>query len=143
MQRKKGGFESGAGADPSPFRDLRALLGLPDSPGIPPGANGSDSDASDSAIETHPPNVRPQERKPGPARAVVRKERRGQAGKEVTVISKLEIGPQHREKWLREMKAAFGCGGFVDGPNLVLQGDLRPRAHAWLLSNGVRKVTVG
>jgi translation initiation factor 1 len=78
-----------------------------------------------------------------PARAVVRMERKGRGGKEVTVIDKLELKPPELEAWCRDLKAALGCGGAVDGELIVLQGDLRTRVPAVLTQKGVAKVTVG
>lgn len=79
----------------------------------------------------------------GPARAVVRMERKGRAGKEATIIEKLELKPAELETWCRALKVALGCGGAVDGDSIVLQGDLRKRVEAVLIARGVRKVTVG
>jgi len=73
-------------------------------------------------------------------RAVVRMERSGRGGKEVTVIEQLELSSNDREKWLKELKATLGCGGVIEGENLVLQGDHRKRLPAILGERGVRKV---
>ena len=79
----------------------------------------------------------------GPARAVVRMERKGRGGKEVTVVDKLGLRPAELETWCRDLKHALGCGGAVDGELIVLQGDLRSRLPAVLTARGVAKVTVG
>jgi translation initiation factor 1 len=79
----------------------------------------------------------------GPARAVVRMERKGRSGKEVTLVEQLGLRPREREAWLKELKGALGCGGAVEGETLVLQGDQRKRLAALLAARGVRKVTVG
>jgi translation initiation factor 1 len=79
----------------------------------------------------------------GPARAVVRMERVGRGGKEVTVIAQLELSLKEREKWLKALKGALGCGGTLEGDDLVLQGDHRDRVPALLEKKGVRKVIVG
>ena len=79
----------------------------------------------------------------GPARAVVRMERSGRGGKEVTVIEHLGLPPMEREKWVKALKGSLGCGGLVEGENLVLQGDHRKRVPALLTARGVRKVTIG
>jgi len=79
----------------------------------------------------------------GPARAVVRLERAGRRGKEVTVIEQLELSLREREKWLTALKGALGCGGTLEGDDLVLQGDHRQRAAKWLEAKGVKKVIVG
>jgi len=109
----------------SPFARLEALRGsLPAGPAQP---------ASPA------PDARPR----GPARAVVRMERKGRGGKEVTVVDKLGLGPAALEAWCRDLKQALGCGGSVDGETIVLQGDLRTRIPAILTARGVAKVTVG
>jgi len=78
----------------------------------------------------------------GPARAVVRLERKQRRGKEVTVVEKLGLAPAALETWCRELKQAMGCGGSVEDGAIVLQGDLRQRLPAVLTAKGVGKVTV-
>jgi translation initiation factor 1 len=78
----------------------------------------------------------------GPARAVVRLERKGRRGKDVTVVEKLALREAELEVWCRDLKQALGCGGAVDGDAIVLQGDLRPRLPAILTAKGVAKITV-
>ena len=80
--------------------------------------------------------------KKGPARAVVRLERTGRSGKEVTIVSHLELSLVERESWLKALKTGLGCGGQVEDDMLVLQGDQRERLAALLEKRGVRKVTV-
>jgi translation initiation factor 1 len=75
-------------------------------------------------------------------RAVVRIERSGRGGKEVTVVEHLAIAPADRERWLKGLKGALGCGGLVEGDALVLQGDHRGRLPDLLRSRGVKRVTV-
>jgi translation initiation factor 1 len=79
----------------------------------------------------------------GPARAVVRIERKGRGGKEATLVEKLGLSPSALDAWLDEAKRSLGCGGSVEGGALVLQGDQRERVARWLEKRGVRKVTVG
>ena len=79
----------------------------------------------------------------GPARAVVRMERKGRGGKEVTVVEQLGLREAELETWLKALKNGLGCGGTVEGETLVLQGDQRERLPALLTARGVRKVTVG
>ena len=75
-------------------------------------------------------------------RAVVRLERSGRGGKDVTVVEHLGLRPADREPWLKALKAALGCGGTVEDDALVLQGDQRKRLPALLTARGVRKITV-
>ena len=74
------------------------------------------------------------------ARAVVRMERSGRGGKEVTVIEQLDLAAAERDEWLKALKALLGCGGVVEGDNIVLQGDHRKRLPKILADRGVRKV---
>lgn len=80
--------------------------------------------------------------KPGPARAVVRYERKGRGGKEATLVEHLGLAPAELEAWCKALKSGLGCGGHVDGDAIVLQGDLRRRLEPVLLARGVRKVTI-
>lgn len=81
--------------------------------------------------------------KRGPARAVVRLERKHRGGKEVTVVEKLGLSKLELEHWCSDLKRALGCGGAVEDDTIVLQGDLRTRLPDLLTSKGVAKVTVG
>jgi translation initiation factor 1 len=78
----------------------------------------------------------------GPARAVVRMERKGRGGKEVTVVEQLGLPAKELEGWLKALKSSLGCGGVVEEDTLVLQGDQRERLPALLEKRGVRRVTV-
>lgn len=91
-----------------------------------------------------PAPAAPPGRATGPSipRAVVRLERTGRGGKEVTVIEHLGVPPVERERWLKALKGALGCGGVVEGESLVLQGDHRARLPKILTARGVKKVTV-
>jgi translation initiation factor 1 len=113
----------------APFAGLAGKLGLPSAP------------ASDKAPAAGSPALAAAE-KPGPARAVVRLEKKGRRGKAVTVVEKLGLAPRDLDAWLGELKRALGCGGAVEGDALVLQGDARERVAALLEARGVRKVTV-
>jgi translation initiation factor 1 len=107
----------------SPFASLEALRGK-----LPAGEK---------------PAAAPAPEPKGPARAVVRMERKQRGGKEVTVVEKLGLPPKDLERWCRELKQALGCGGSVEGDSIMLQGDLRQRLPVVLTARGVAKVTVG
>lgn len=110
----------------NPFAALRDKLGVP----------ASEPTAAPAAPEPAPPEKR------GPARAVVRIERKGRGGKEATVVEKLELPPKELEVWLKDLKKSLGTGGVIEGDTLVLQGDQRERLRELLEARGVRKVTV-
>jgi translation initiation factor 1 len=77
-----------------------------------------------------------------PARAVVRFERKGHGGKEVTAIEKLKLSADELAVWRARLQKALGCGGTVSGAEMVLQGDQRKRVAALLAEWGVLRVTV-
>ena len=79
---------------------------------------------------------------PAIPRAVVRMERSGRGGKEVTVIEHVNVSPDVRERWLKDLKAALGCGGTIEGEAITLQGDQRTRLAKLLTARGVKKVTI-
>lgn len=85
----------------------------------------------------------PQKEPRGPARAVVRYERKGHGGKEVTVVEQLELPEKELEAWLKDLKRSLGCGGRAEAGKLFLQGDQRERLPDLLKSRGVRKISVG
>ena len=110
----------------NPFGALKEKLGdLPRGPEAVP---------ERSSAEPHPK---------GPARAVVRLERKGRRGKEVTVVEQLGLRERELGEWLKDLKTALGCGGAVEGDDLVLQGDQRERLKALLVIRGVRRVIAG
>lgn len=87
--------------------------------------------------------VAPPAPKKGPAKAVVRLERKGRGGKDVTVVEQLNLDERELEVWLKALKGQLGCGGAVEGTTLVLQGDLRKRIEPLLTARGVRQVKIG
>jgi translation initiation factor 1 len=113
----------------NPFGGVAERLGITPSPAASPSA------APTSAASARDAGT--------PSRAVIRIERKGRGGKEATVVDKLELPLRDLERWALELKRALGCGGGVEGETLVLHGDQRARAKAWLEARGVRKVTVG
>jgi translation initiation factor 1 len=78
-----------------------------------------------------------------PARAVIRLERKGHGGKEVTLVTHLGLSPLELEKWAKALKSELGVGGGAEGDALVLQGDQRDRLKAALAARGITRITVG
>lgn len=78
----------------------------------------------------------------GPARAVVRYQRKGRGGKEATFVEQLGLSSELLDVWCREFKRALGCGGGVEGEHLVFGGDQRTRLAGLLEAKGVRRITV-
>jgi translation initiation factor 1 len=76
-----------------------------------------------------------------PKRAVVRLERKGRGGKNVTLVSHLALPAEALESWCRELRKSLGCGGQVEDDTLVFHGDQRDRLASALEARGVGKVT--
>lgn len=77
-----------------------------------------------------------------PGRAVVRFQRKGRGGKEVTLVEKLDLTPELLDQWLAKLKRGLGCGGVREGGTLVIQGDQRERIPDLLRRRGVSKISV-
>jgi len=120
------------GVKNNPFGDLRKQLGLPEQAEVPDSGTPGLRDFRPGDFDTS-----------GPARAVVRYERSGRGGKEVTVIEQLGLKDAELQTWLKQLKAALGCGGSVEHDSIMLQGDHRKRLPAILTQRGVRKTIVG
>lgn len=101
-------------------------FGKLDGEGLPPGP---------------PPKPAPSHAEPKPklGRVVLQYERAGRGGKEVTILKGQWIESQEmrvRDALLRDLKRALGTGGALEGREIVLQGDRRDTAKAWLLKAG-------
>jgi translation initiation factor 1 len=131
-KQKPGREQSSAGAPDAAARSAASpfagLAGLRDQ--LPPGP----ASAPAEPMPAPPPR--------GPARAVVRYERKGRGGKEATVIEQLGLSAGDLETWCRDLKRALGCGGAVEQTAIALSGDQRGRLPALLEARGVRRVTV-
>ena len=92
----------------NPFAKLKDLRDA-----LPPG----ESQAKSTAL----PASKQPEKKP-PSRAVLRYERKGRGGKEVTLVEQLALDAAGLEAWCRDARKALGCGGSVEGGALVLAG---------------------
>jgi len=126
---KKGSWTDGDAAGDNPFAGLAKLRqALPEAPVVAPPSSTAPTSAKKPS---------------GPARAVVRIERKGRGGKDATIIGHLGLAAPELEAWTKALKAQLGCGGAVEGDEIVLQGDLRKRVGPLLEARGVRKVTIG
>ncbi|MFO0747691.1 MAG: translation initiation factor [Myxococcota bacterium] len=125
---KKGGLEDKA-APESPFARLAALRDtLPATPAVPAGLRDT--------VPVVKAVVKPVK---GPAKAVVRMEKKGRGGKEVTIVEQLDLPAPELEAWLKDLKAKLGCGGSIEDAAIVLAGDLRKRVAPLLEARGVRQ----
>lgn len=74
-------------------------------------------------------------------KVVLRREKKGRGGKTVTRISGLP--PSRLDELCAKMKKGLGCGGKVEGEDLVLLGSLTDRAAQWLKDAGASQVAIG
>lgn len=76
--------------------------------------------------------------RPAQQRVTVRLDRKARGGKTVTVIEGLQMPPQRKEEFLRQLKARLGTGGTVKGAGVEIQGDHRNALMAALEEMGYR-----
>jgi translation initiation factor 1 len=70
--------------------------------------------------------------------AHLRMERAGRGGKTVTVVANLPRNAAFLKTLCGELKRACGSGGSVGDAAVEVQGDVRDRVRAYLLSKGYR-----
>ncbi len=127
MSKKRIDTSAGGALKGNPFAKLAgAFESLPENDAPEPAADAIPSVAESSA----------------PRRAVVRYERKGRGGKEVTVVEGLGLEAAALAAWAKALKQTLGCGGHVEGECLVLAGDQRVRLPKLLESRGVARVIV-
>lgn len=81
------------------------------------------------------PHTSPQ---PAKKTVTVRLERKGRAGKSVTVIEGLALAQKERETLLKQLKAGLGTGGTLTDTSIEIQGDHRDAVMSLLESMGRR-----
>lgn len=75
---------------------------------------------------------------PGSGKAVVRLERKGRAGKTVTLAERLAVSDDELRRLLKELQSVCGTGGTVKDHCLELQGDHQARVRDFLRQRGYR-----
>lgn len=99
--------------------------------------------ASPSVEEEPAAGPSPDDTGPIPTRLVVRRERKGHGGRTVVRVEGFTEGCAQLDPWAKALRVAMGAGARVDGPTLVVQGDLADRVDAWLRAQGVATVVRG
>jgi translation initiation factor 1 len=124
---EKGPFNNAFGG----LAALRAQMG--DAPDTPEAPAPVVADAPDAAEEPR-----------GSGRkVVVARERKGRGGKTVTRVSQLDLDAAATESLAHTLKRTLGCGGSVEGEDVILAGDQTERAADWLRGELGRKVVIG
>lgn len=108
---------------------------------LPASALPESTPERDAGGSTAPPTADPATYALGGARLVLRRERKGRAGKTVTRLTgrgdhTLEQPEPALAALARDMRKALGCGATVDAGEIVLQGDIGERAAEWLETKG-------
>ena len=78
----------------------------------------------------------------GVTKAVLRRTRKGRAGKTVTLVEGLGLDAERLAAVARAMRKGLGSGCAVEVEGIVVQGDIAPRVESWLTSRGVRRVVL-
>jgi translation initiation factor 1 (eIF-1/SUI1) len=75
------------------------------------------------------------------SRAILRRESAGRGGRTVTSVELRPVPDDDAaEEIAKNMRRSLGCGSYVESRKIILQGDIRGRAAAWLEKQGVREI---
>lgn len=74
----------------------------------------------------------------GASTVYLHRERKGRAGKDVTVIKNLPLGAMELKLLASQLKTQCGSGGTVMDGNIEIQGDHRERLRSILEARGFR-----
>ena len=66
----------------------------------------------------------------------LQRQTKGRSGKPVTLITGVPLSAQELKKLAGELKSRCGAGGSVEGANILIQGDKRPRLKHLLEQRG-------
>lgn len=96
------------------------------------------------SVALDPGEGEPAEGSPDPQRQrlVLQREKKGRAGKTVTRLLGI-ASAEDRQRVMKQLKKELGCGAVLEGQDIVLLGDVGPRAKARLESYGFARVIVG
>jgi translation initiation factor 1 len=72
----------------------------------------------------------------------IRKERKGRAGKTVTIVGGLSGSQQAIEELVRDWKKRLGRGARLDADRIVIQGDCGEQLRDLLLQCGAKRVSL-
>ncbi|MGA0247672.1 MAG: translation initiation factor [Schleiferiaceae bacterium] len=69
-------------------------------------------------------------------------EKKGRGGKTVTLVT-FQNPATDAAEWAKKLKTRLGVGGSVDPDGIVLQGDVRTKAEAFLQAEGYKTKRIG
>lgn len=70
----------------------------------------------------------------------IRLEKSGRSGKTATILYDLNLGGENAEALCQRLKKKLGCGGSYNKDEIILQGDLREKIRAFLVTEGFRVI---
>ncbi len=101
------------------------------------------TDPQPSRREAGPATPQPASPPPREQTARIWRERKGRAGKTVTVVGGLQLTGPEQAALAKQLKALCGSGGTVKEGNIEIQGDHRERIAAELKKLGYQTKLVG
>jgi translation initiation factor 1 len=75
-------------------------------------------------------------------RLVLQFEKKGHGGKQATRVEGLPFSLGEIGSLARELRREMGCGAWVDGTSILLQGDLAERLRDWFARKGVKRIVI-
>lgn len=75
-------------------------------------------------------------------RIVLQFEKKGHGGKRTTRVEGLPFRTKALNSLARELRREMGCGAWVEGETILLQGDLTERLREWFEGKGARRVVI-
>ena len=108
--------------------------------GIPLGTLlGKDTPPEETPPEKAHPDTHPSSGEGSlPGRAVLSRETKGRGGKTITRISFRDGTPPDTAALAKSLRTAMGCGGTVEGDDILLQGDQIERTAEWFAARRVK-----
>ncbi len=100
------------------------------------------SDLPDPELNSGPDAKSTSDKPTGSLKLVLRREKKGRAGKTVTRLLGLP-SPEDRTTWAKRLKKELGCGATIEGDDVILLGDVGERAKTRLEAGGLRRVVLG
>jgi translation initiation factor 1 (eIF-1/SUI1) len=76
------------------------------------------------------------------SRIVLQFERKGHGGKQATRVEGLPFNAEALGRLARDLRRDMGCGAWVEGETILLQGDLTERLKDWFGKKGVRRIVI-
>jgi len=88
--------------------------------------------------------MKPDDSKESIQKVILHRESAGRGGRTVTVVDvRPPLGADAALELAKSMRKGLGCGSYVEGGKIILQGDIGDRAEDWFAKRGVKKIVRG